>query len=72
MSINDLETNLGRIELHDESSDNESDSPVEKLNHDCLIKIFKLLSIADRIRIERVCSKWKEISRMSWSSMNEL
>ena len=47
-------------------------SAIEKLNDDCLIQIFNLLSVAERIRVERVCKRWQEISKESWSKVKEL
>lgn len=32
-----------------------------------LIKIFELLSAPERVRVERVCSKWKSLSLRAWT-----
>ena len=47
-------------------------SSIEKLNNDCLISIFHLLPVADRIRAERVCRRWQEVAKDSWSTFKVL
>ena len=42
------------------------------LNNDCLVNIFTFLPVRDRIKIERVCQRWHDLSRLSWSSFNKL
>ena len=56
----------------EKSSKEDCDSIIDKLNDDCLIYIFRLLSVADRILVERVCKKWQEVALESWSKFNEL
>ena len=50
----------------------DSYSPVEGLNDDCLTYIFNLVSVTERIRIERVCKRWECIAKASWSKSKEL
>ena len=47
-------------------------STIEILNDDILIEIFSYLSLTNRIRIERVCKKWKDLSKYSWSKVKKL
>ncbi|XP_032667041.1 F-box/LRR-repeat protein 2-like isoform X2 [Odontomachus brunneus] len=42
------------------------------LNDDCLKHIFKYLPIIDKMRIERVCKRWKILSQDSWYTMKEI
>ena len=42
---------------------------IDALNDDCLLNIFYYLPIRDRIRIERVCKRWKKISKESWRNL---
>ncbi|KAL7297395.1 hypothetical protein TKK_0009777 [Trichogramma kaykai] len=39
---------------------------INTLNDDCLILIFELLPICDRISIERVCKRWRILAKESW------
>ncbi|XP_058795716.1 uncharacterized protein LOC131666802 isoform X2 [Phymastichus coffea] len=43
-----------------------SKATIDSLDDDCLIHIFEFLSIADRVKIERVCKRWQTISMESW------
>ncbi|XP_071872648.1 putative RNA-binding protein EEED8.10 [Bombus fervidus] len=52
--------------------DDITDTNIQALNDDCLIHIFLQLPIIDRIRIERVCKRWKALSQESWSSVKRL
>ena len=54
------------------STEEDSYSAIEKLNDDCLEYIFQFLSVADRIRIERVCRKWKKVAKNSWTKFKVL
>ncbi|XP_076277320.1 putative RNA-binding protein EEED8.10 [Lasioglossum baleicum] len=45
---------------------------IQILNDDCLIHIFHQLPIVDRIRIERVCKRWRALVQESWSSVKKL
>ncbi|XP_043527430.1 F-box protein SKIP2-like isoform X2 [Frieseomelitta varia] len=45
---------------------------IQTLNDDCLMQIFLQLPIVDRIRIERVCKRWKALSQESWHSVKRL
>ena len=60
------------IKYKDESLREDSDVPIEKLVDDCLIHIFNLLPVIDRIKVERVCKKWQEIGFQSWSKFKVL
>ena len=40
-------------------------SVIDKLNDDCLIYIFNLISVVDRIKNERVCKRWQEVIKQS-------
>ncbi|XP_067209749.1 F-box/LRR-repeat protein 2 isoform X1 [Linepithema humile] len=42
------------------------------LNDDCLRHIFLFLPILDRVRIERVCRRWRILSQDSWHMMKTL
>ena len=48
------------------------DSAIQNLDDDSLILIFQHLSIVDRIKIERVCRRWLELAKQSWSNYKEL
>ena len=48
------------------------ESPIQKLNYDCLIQIFNHLTVVDRIRIERVSKQWQEIAKKSWNGVKIL
>ncbi|XP_008558130.3 F-box/LRR-repeat protein 2 [Microplitis demolitor] len=67
---NDIETAVA--EVAELESNNDSDSPINKLNDDCLIEVFLYLPIADRIRMERVCKRWQALSQESWHSVKYL
>ncbi|XP_069136022.1 putative RNA-binding protein EEED8.10 isoform X1 [Argopecten irradians] len=45
---------------------------IERLYDDSLILIFSFLSIKERIRIERVCKKWRHLAKKSWSRQYKL
>ena len=49
-----------------------SESTVYKLDENSIINIFNYLSIADRIKIERVSKTWKEIAKRSRSKIKKL
>ncbi|XP_011299084.1 F-box/LRR-repeat protein 20 [Fopius arisanus] len=48
------------------------DSPIENLPEDCLIKIFSFLPIVEKLLIERVSRKWREIGVQGWPEMKHL
>lgn len=56
----------------DYTQDGITDTNIQTLNDDCLIHIFLQLPIIDRVRIERVCKRWKALSQESWSSVKRL
>ncbi|XP_076749746.1 putative RNA-binding protein EEED8.10 [Xylocopa sonorina] len=49
-----------------------TENSIQMLNDDCLIHIFLQLPIVDRIRIERVCKRWRALSLESWRSVKKL
>ncbi|XP_048515255.1 putative RNA-binding protein EEED8.10 [Athalia rosae] len=50
----------------------DDDSPIQKLNDDCLMHMFLYLPISDRVRIERVCKRWYAVSQQSWQAVKRL
>jgi len=48
------------------------ESLIDKLNEDILLKIFLILDLKERIRVERVCRKWYNVARQSWKSLTSL
>ena len=52
--------------------ENLPDLPVQTLNDDCLIIIFKHLTIADRIKVERVSKLWRDLARQTWRETKNL
>ena len=50
----------------------ESFTTIDNLNDYCLIQIFNILPIPDRLRVERVCKRWQEVGKDSWSKLKEL
>ena len=57
--------------IHEEEFDIQ-DSPIEKLNHDCLIHIFNFLPVVDLIRIEKVSKSWRYVAEQSWFKFKKL
>ncbi|XP_011874815.1 PREDICTED: putative RNA-binding protein EEED8.10 isoform X2 [Vollenhovia emeryi] len=45
---------------------------IHMLNDDCLRHIFLFLPITDRVRIEIVCKRWRELSQDSWHMVKTL
>src|SRR5438093_1421865 len=45
-------------------------SNIDELPDDLLIRIFEQLNAAERIRMERVCKKWNNLSLRSWTKYN--
>lgn len=43
---------------------------IGELSDNVLVKIFSYLSAQQRIRIERVCKRWNQISKSSWTKFN--
>ncbi|KAF7988546.1 hypothetical protein HCN44_001119 [Aphidius gifuensis] len=43
-----------------------------KININCLSKIFRYLSILELYKIENVCPRWKEASKLNWKCVNSL
>ncbi|CAH0753704.1 unnamed protein product [Bemisia tabaci] len=48
------------------------EAPIENLDDYCLRSIFSLLPHMERIKIERVCRRWKTIARGMWHTEQEL
>lgn len=49
-----------------------SEPPIFRLNEDAILHIFLYLSAKDRIRIERVCRKWRVLAIKSWRHTTHL
>ncbi|XP_063976581.1 uncharacterized protein LOC135162270 [Diachasmimorpha longicaudata] len=47
-------------------------SPIDKLSDDCLAKIFSCLPIPQRLTIEKVCRRWRKISRAGWPDVKQI
>ncbi|KAL6265374.1 hypothetical protein P5V15_002173 [Pogonomyrmex californicus] len=45
---------------------------IHMLNDDCLRHIFLFLPIVDRVRIEIVCKRWRDLSQDSWHMIKTL
>ena len=44
-------------------------STIDILNHDCLAKVIGYLNFAQRIKVERVCRKWRYVAyNMAWEN----
>ncbi|XP_011504616.1 PREDICTED: F-box/LRR-repeat protein 7-like [Ceratosolen solmsi marchali] len=48
------------------------DAEIHKLNNDCLMHVFMFLPIIDKIKMERVCRRWRIISQESWRTFKKL
>ncbi|OXU24733.1 hypothetical protein TSAR_004909 [Trichomalopsis sarcophagae] len=59
------EESIGKFESRKESE-------IEILNDDCLNYIFGFLQIKDKVKIERVCKRWQEVSKNSWKNIKTL
>ncbi|XP_032454011.1 F-box/LRR-repeat protein 14 [Nasonia vitripennis] len=59
------EESIGKFEVRKESE-------IEILNDDCLNYIFGFLQIEDKVKIERVCKRWQEVSKNSWKNIKTL
>ncbi|XP_015126405.1 uncharacterized protein LOC107047982 [Diachasma alloeum] len=56
---------------------NQSEKPsgldlINTLNDDCLGRIFMYLDIWDRLKIQKVCKRWKENPRLAWGDLRVL
>ncbi|XP_058794527.1 putative RNA-binding protein EEED8.10 isoform X1 [Phymastichus coffea] len=72
---NKLKKILKSVESNQEMSTEfelNEDALIHKLNDDCLMHIFSFLPIADRVKIERVCKRWKVVSQSSWRTFKKL
>ncbi|KAJ8670499.1 hypothetical protein QAD02_001758 [Eretmocerus hayati] len=47
-------------------------TPIHILNNDCLIHIFEMLTIKDRLNLELVCKRWLSVSILLWKSVHVL
>ncbi|XP_016839931.1 putative RNA-binding protein EEED8.10 isoform X3 [Nasonia vitripennis] len=66
---------IQKVEVDERTADtvNSDDQPdIFKLNDICLIQIFSFLPIPERIRIQRVCKRWQEVSALAWCDMKKL
>ncbi|KAJ8673254.1 hypothetical protein QAD02_004516 [Eretmocerus hayati] len=43
---------------------------IDSLNDDCLLLIFELLSIQDRLKIELVCQRWQKLCSLLWRKVH--
>ena len=76
MTVEDIQGLCSKVMMISETAINDSkhstESSVEILDDDSLIEIFYCLSIAERIKIERVCKRWQNISKQSWTKLKIL
>ena len=72
MSIQEIKRNIDSIKILEKPLEEDSYSPIGILNDDCLIYIFDFLSIANRIRIERVSKRWQKVAKESWRQLKVL
>ncbi|KAF7989311.1 hypothetical protein HCN44_007985 [Aphidius gifuensis] len=49
---------------------NNNTSLIDKVNLDCLGKIFEYLNFKDRLMMEKICIKWRDASDYSWNMKN--
>ncbi|KAI4493506.1 hypothetical protein M0804_001682 [Polistes exclamans] len=64
---------MSLIEGTDQNAvENSTIASIDVLNDDCLKHIFLYLPIMDRIAIERVCKRWKDVSKKSWYNVKKL
>ncbi|XP_076626182.1 putative RNA-binding protein EEED8.10 [Colletes latitarsis] len=49
-----------------------TNNSIQILNDDCLMHVFLQLPIVDRIRIERVCKRWRAVIQESWCKVKKL
>ncbi|XP_015109357.1 F-box/LRR-repeat protein 14 [Diachasma alloeum] len=45
---------------------------INNLNDDCLARIFKYLSLDERLTIEAVCKRWKDVAQLAWDDIKTL
>ncbi|XP_033216920.1 uncharacterized protein LOC117172800 isoform X2 [Belonocnema kinseyi] len=45
---------------------------VHRISDNCLMNIFQHLPIVDRVRVERVCRRWRDLSKDSWRTLRRL
>lgn len=45
---------------------------MDQLNDDCIMEIFIYLTALERIKVERVCKRWKFLSRKSWNKLKAI
>ncbi|KAL7290980.1 hypothetical protein TKK_0015124 [Trichogramma kaykai] len=45
---------------------------IDKLNDDCLERIFQFLPYENRIAVERICKRWQIVSQRSWIDINNI
>ncbi|XP_043478022.1 uncharacterized protein LOC122508626 isoform X2 [Leptopilina heterotoma] len=45
---------------------------IHKISDTCLMHIFQYLSIAERIKVEGVCRRWRDVSLDSWRTLKRL
>ena len=72
MASQGIKSKMCSLKIEEDSSKKDSYSVINKLNNDCLIYIFKFLSVVDRVKFERVSKMWQEFSKESWGSLKVL
>ena len=48
------------------------ESPIQKLDENSLICIFKKLPATYLVRAERVCKNWQKLAKQSWNGLKKL
>lgn len=66
--LEEADVSINEIELvkPDESS------PVSKLNDDCLLMIFDMLHMKDRLALHKVCRRWQLLLNSIWYNIKKL
>ncbi|XP_044003503.1 uncharacterized protein LOC122849039 [Aphidius gifuensis] len=54
-----------------DEADNHQKVDINSLNYDSLAQIFMLLPIAERMDMEKVCTKWKEAAPLAWCNIKK-
>ncbi|XP_028400363.1 F-box/LRR-repeat protein 7-like isoform X2 [Dendronephthya gigantea] len=56
----------------DDGDNEETDVKIYRLNDDILLYIFMFLTIKERVKIERVCQRWRQLARQTWLVLTHL
>ena len=54
------------------SSNEKEKVTIESLNVHCLLSIFEHLTMKEKLKVERVSTKWNRVSKLSWSQVKSL